>query len=498
MINSVAVISKSGQLLLVRQFTHEKHSHIEGHLAAFPQLVESSDHNYIDTETVRLVYQEVNDLYIVIAVSKDENIIEALDTVSLFVEVTRNICEDISDSFEEKIISCAVDLLFAYDEIVFDGYARNITSSDVSRFLKMQSVDEENFLREREEKAQKQRELLAQREKSAKSGNSQASMSSSSAAYGRQSFEPAETGQFSIEDSRPISTPSYKPQPKATGMVIGKGNKTARSRIKAVMAEEGLSSRSQFEDNEVKKPIETNGIQITLAEKFKARLSREGNVEEIACEGRVMCCAGKKTAVELHVNTGNDKLLLRPFLQANKQRFKDEKILVYDTNNPQMVPGQDVCVLGWKKERATENDLPFTITNWITPTGNSSTFSCDVQLKLDNFSFDNIVIQIPIENTKNVNVATIDGEYECFTDREHGESFLKWSISKLDKENSSAEIEFSVDAVEEDAFYPVYISFNTPSNICSIDIDSVTPVDGDDDVKYTISRTCVASDFRIE
>ena len=494
MIDSVAVISKNGQLLLVRQFTHVKHSQIEGHLAAFPQLVESSGHNYIDTETVRLVYQEVNDLYIVIAVSKDENVIEALDTVSLFVEVTRNICGELS---EEKIISCAIDLLFAYDECVFDGYARNITSSDVLKFLKMQSVDEENFLREREEKAQRQRELLAQREKQAKSGDF--SSASSSAAYGRQSFQPSESGQtFSIADeTKPTSTPSYKPQPKVSGMVIGKANKTARSRIKAVMAEEGLSARDTYEE-EVKKPVETSGIQITLAEKFKARLSREGNVEEIACEGRVMCVTGKKTAVELHVNTSGDRLLLRPFLQPNKQRFKDEKVLVYDTNSSSMAPGSEVCVLGWKKEKATENDLPFSMTNWITPTGNTSTFSCDVQLKLDKFSFNDIIIQIPIENPRNVNVSSIDGEYECFTDREHGESYLKWTIAKLDKENSSAELEFSVDAVEEDAFYPIAIAFNTPSNICGIDIDAVTPVDGDEDVKYTINRSCVTSDFRIE
>ena len=75
---------------------------------------------------------------------------------------------------------------------------------------------------------------------------------------------------------------------------------------------------------------------------------------------------------------------------------------------------------------------------------------------------------------------------------------MKWSISKLNKNNNSAEIEFSVDAVDEDAFYPITVSFNTPANICGINIDSVTPIEGDEEVKYNVLRNCVASDFRIE
>ena len=265
-----------------------------------------------------------------------------------------------------------------------------------------------------------------------------------------------------------------------------------------VMAEEGLAMQEEAEVQE--KKVETSGLQINLVEKIKARLSREGTVEELACEGRIMCCSGKKAAVVIHVTTDDEKgkLLLRPFLQEDRKKFKETQNLIYNTQNGSMAPGQDVCILGWKKEKLTEDDLPFKMTNWVSPNGKSSTFTCEIQLEKTEFTFDNLVVQIPIENPRNVTVSSIDGEYEAITDREHGESFVKWSVSQLDKDNDSAELEFTVDAVEEDSFYPISASFNTPANICRIAVDSVTPLEGDDEVKYTIARSCYASEFRID
>jgi hypothetical protein len=160
MIHTVAVISRVGKLLLARQFTHENRNHIEGHLGAFPKLVAFSGHAYIDTEGVRFVYQEINDLYLVLVVSKDSNLIENLTALSLLVDVTRSIARDF---VEESIIGHSLDLIFAYDECVFDGFRQNFTVADVNRFLQMSSATEDEFNRIRAEKEARANEELKKR-----------------------------------------------------------------------------------------------------------------------------------------------------------------------------------------------------------------------------------------------------------------------------------------------------------------------------------------------
>ena len=149
MIYTIAIINHSGKLILARQFTHEDKNQIEGQLSVFPKLVQFSGHAYIDTESVRFVYQDINDLYIVLVVSKDSNIVSDLDSLSFLVDVTRFVAGDIN---EEKIIKSGLDLIFAYDECVFDGFRQNFSAATISEFLKMDSMEEAEANRIRAEK----------------------------------------------------------------------------------------------------------------------------------------------------------------------------------------------------------------------------------------------------------------------------------------------------------------------------------------------------------
>jgi len=251
------VVSKvNGKILLSRQFVEMTRSRIEGLLTAFTKLItKDKQHTFIETDTVRYVYQALMDkLYCVLITTKTSNILEDLETLRLFVRVINEYTSSQTkgSSDEQAIAENAFTLIFAFDEIVALGYRESVNMSQVRTFIEMDSHEERVFVavrqtQEREAK-QKMREKAKELSKLQKTqqndrlkaiGGGSMSMSMNSAI----NETKAETNVAERAPSLPVSNPR-----KGTSKALKLGSRSTQHNMFSAANEEQLVSELTQED----------------------------------------------------------------------------------------------------------------------------------------------------------------------------------------------------------------------------------------------------------
>ena len=81
---SASVCNKHGKIILARQFIPITKLKMEEYMQNFPKLIAESQGkqcNFIETDSIRYVYQPMEKLFLVLITSKQSNIIEDIEVI---------------------------------------------------------------------------------------------------------------------------------------------------------------------------------------------------------------------------------------------------------------------------------------------------------------------------------------------------------------------------------------------------------------------------------
>jgi len=506
---AAAVCSKTGKAIISRQFVELTKSRIEGLVAAFPKLMTGGkQHTFVETDSVRYVYQPLDSLYMLLITTKTSNILEDLETLRLFSRVVPEYCRNMD---EADILDNSFNLIFAFDEIVALGYRESVNLAQIRTFVEMDSHEEKvyNAVREtqmreaknkmREKAKELQRAKLEAGKKKSPGSGGMGGMGS----YGGQGgYTPSTPSSESTPAEPP--RPAYNPPVKKTGgMKLGGKTRDADSFVDQLVQEgEKVAAPVAPTKTGLIKPssapaIQTEAVHVTLEEKIILTAGRDGGLQSMEVLGlltlRVQEERVGRVRLELQ-NTENKAIQLQTHPNIDKDLFRSKSVIGLKNPAKPFPLNTGVGVLKWRLQTTDESAIPISINCWPSDNGQGG---CDVNIEfeLENLALElnDVTIAIPLPHGAGTpNISECEGEYTIDTRRQQ----LLWQHTIIDQNNKSGAMEFSVGGNPDD-FFPVTVSFSSNKSYSGIKVLDCSEVDGGNPVKYSSTIQFFAEKYEI-
>ncbi|MCI4394402.1 hypothetical protein PGIGA_G00168400 [Pangasianodon gigas] len=503
---AAAVCTKAGKALVSRQFVEMTRTRVEGLLAAFPKLMNTGkQHTFVETESVRYVYQPLEKLYMVLVTTKNSNILEDLETLRLFSRVIPEYCRVLEES---EISEHCFDLIFAFDEIVALGYRENVNLAQIRTFTEMDSHEEKVFravreTQEREAKAEMRRKAkeLQQARRDAERGKKSpgfggfgsSSSSSSTAIITDTLVEP--------EKPKPAPAPT-RPSGPSRALKLGARGKEVDDFVDKLKSEgeniilSGTGKKPSEASKSLPAPVNTESVHLRIEEKITLTCGRDGGLQNMEILGMITLRVSdeKNGQIRLLINN-NDKrgVQLQTHPNVDKKLFTAESLIGLKNPEKSFPLNNDVGVLKWRLQTTDESLIPLTINCWPSESGSSCDVNIEYELQEESLELNDVVISIPIPSGVGAPViGDLDGEYRHDSRR----NVLEWCLPVVDVKNKTGSLEFSI-AGQPNDFFPVNVSFVSKGNYCDIQVTKVSQVDGNSPVRFSTETAFVVDKYEI-
>ncbi|KAG7959277.1 hypothetical protein I3843_10G061800 [Carya illinoinensis] len=526
---AASIVSKTGKVLVSRQFVDMTRIRIEGLLAAFPKLVGTGkQHTYVETENVRYVYQPVEALYLLLVTNKQSNILEDLDTLRLLSKLVPEYAYSLD---EEGICKTAFELIFAFDEVISLGHKENVTVAQIKQYCEMESHEEKLHKMVMQSKINETKDVMKRKAseidkskiekgrvdkggfmslQSMGSGRIESSFSDMSISDGGSGGFGSSSGfglstdieSFSSKSKgRPPS--SATAPPKGLGMQLGKSQKTNQflESLKAegeVILEDVQPKAGQSRSAAL--PL-TDPITLTVEEKLNVMLKRDGGVSNFDLQGTLLLqiLNQEDGHIQVQIETGgNPGILFKTHPNMNKELFSNENILgLKDPNRPfptgQTGDAAGVGLLKWRMQSTDESIVPLTINCWPSVSGNDTYVSIEYEAS-SMFDLRSVVISVPLPALREApNVRQIDGEWRY----DSRNSILEWSILLIDHSNRSGSMEFVVPAADSSVFFPISVQFSATNTFSDLKVLNIIPLKGGSPPKYAQRTQLITDNYQV-
>ncbi|KAK9881564.1 hypothetical protein WA026_016439 [Henosepilachna vigintioctopunctata] len=507
---AAAVCTKTGKTIVSRQFVEMTKARIEGLLAAFPKLIPTgTQHTFVETDSVRYVYQPLERLYMVLITTRASNILEDLETLRLFARVIPEYCRSLEES---EIAENTFSLIFAFDEIVALGYRESINLSQIRTFVEMDSHEEKVYqavrqTQEREAKNkmwEKAKELQRQKIEAKKMGKP--SFGNSGGFGNNTGYTSAPSVGDIANVSNDVKTTSYTPSQKPSiskGMKLGGKGKDVESFVDQLKSEgehvvsPTINSISQTGLKAPAIKIDVDDVHLRLEEKLVVRMGRDGGVQNFELSGLITLHIGNEKWGRIRVqleNQDNRGVQLQTHPNVDKELFKLRSQIGLKQPSKPFPIRTDVGVLKWRLQSVDESLVPLLINCWPSESGDGS---CDVNIEYELAHKDleladvNITIPLPIGCIPVV--GECDGTYSHETRRNQ----LTWNLPLIDETNKNGSLEFNAPRAIPNDFFPLTVSFSSKTTYAKIKITDVLLVDDDSPVKHSFETVLYPDKYEI-
>ncbi|CAD7936639.1 unnamed protein product [Amoebophrya sp. A25] len=508
---SAAILSKK-KTLLARQFVDMTRLRVDGLLSAFPKLVDAEkgkDHTYIETESVRYVYQPMENLFLLLITNKTSNILEDIETLRLLAKTVQDGCKCVAVS-EESVLQNAFDIIFGFDEAISFGYRESVTLSQIKQYLEMESNDEKLAQRIEQSKINEAKELA---KKKAAELSPDKHTSFGSAAMSKVENEihtqleqkaplkEVETFAFS-QPAAPSATGAIQASLPKRGMQLGRKKPApAVDAFSTIMTANTVPTEmpSQTQPSSaapssipdvVLKPV-VNPLQepvsILVEETLEAAMGAEGGLEgDLTLQGKFEITVHDESKADLatfKLKELNNKFKYRLHPNLNKTQQANNVLEIRDPSRKYR-PNSAAALLKWQYKGDQEDLVPLSVTCWPSPEADGIQMIIQYELTNDDVKLENVIMRIPTSGSVPQVKSVETGEAGMV-----GADWLQWAIPSIDASSNAGTLEFFI-RVDAANLLPVQVRAYSQETVCPMDLTSVYHMTTQDQLKYALSKKC--------
>ncbi|XP_077299376.1 coatomer subunit delta [Arctopsyche grandis] len=515
---AATICTKSGSALLSRQFVEMPKVRIEGLLAAFPKLMTAGkQHTFVETDSVRYVYQPLDKLYMLLITTKASNILEDLETLRLFSRVIPEYCVSLT---EADVLEQEFNLIFAFDEIVALGYRESINLAQIRTFVEMDSHEEKVYqavrqTQEREAKnkmREKARELQRERMENVRKGGTSISIThmgsgniSSGISSNNSNFmDVAPSNVAEIKPSNTFSSASRE-QKSRNAMKLGSKSRDVDTFVDQLKNEGEVVSASSpgagsIRGDAVKTTSATRPkmenmeeVHLKLEDKLSVRIGRDGGIQNFELSGLLTLHISDEQygRLKVHINNQDTRgIQLQTHPNVDKELFRSTGCVGLKNPTKPFPLNTDVGVLKWRFQTTADAAIPLNVNCWPSENGQGG---CDVNIEYEldhsNLVLQDVVILIPLPIGCVPIVNECDGAYA----HQKGRNMLQWTIPIIDASQKSGTLEFTASSSTPNDFFPLQVTFTSETPYTDINPDTIVALSEGgtpgDNVKFSISKS---------
>lgn len=506
---AAAVCSKNGQAIVSRQFVEMTRARVEGLLSAFSKLLTTDkQHTFVETESVRYVYQPMEKLYMLLITTKASNILEDLETLRLFSRVIPEYCRTLD---EREICENSFQIIAAFDEIVALGYRESVNLNQIRTFTEMDSQEEKVYLavrqtQEREAREvmkRKSRELQQNRREMARSGRGGGAysgfggggMGSGGGSMSSRSMPP--------EPAVPSYTPVKPPPSSGRAMKLGAKTKGVDSFVDQIVAEGGQvkSVTAPRQSTAAAKlaaasPAHKAAVHIRMEEKITVTAGRDSGLENLEVRGIAQLHISNSDVARCRLQVHNNderNLQFQTHPNVDKKLFGSESVIALKQAGKAFPINSDVPVLKWRFVSSDESQMPLSINCWPSENDGRCDVNIEYELAQESMELQEVTISIPCPSGVGApTVDNADGQYSFDSRR----SVMAWQLPVIDASNKSGSMEFSMPGRGDD-FFPVQVSFVSTKTYCDLAVENVMHLEDEKAVEFTQEKILTVEKYEV-